>query len=164
MPDPTRHPQAETKRLRRAAKRRRRYSDDLRASVVELESSEPAFAARLARLADDQWAEASRDAARALEIEREAAAARAAAPYSSPQSKERAERALAAMDGRFAIDRARALAVRAGVDPDLALGAMVAALEAAAGVVHADPRPPMGARIDRLEADAGPMPRTETTA
>ena len=146
MPDPEKKPKAEAKRLFKSAKRRRRYAEQLRQSAREHETPEPALAERLERLAASEYAEAAMEERSARELE----ARTVPPPFSrNPHATEQAERAMAAMKGRFAIDRAERLSRvhRAGLDRTAGMGAVMAAVEARLGIDHGADAPLMGRRL-----------------
>jgi hypothetical protein len=162
MPDPVKNPHAEIKRLRKAVKRRRGYVENLRATARQHEASDlvvdQAFGRRLNELADEELRQARADETQAAALEAARRDPQRSAPvYSSAESQQRAENAMRAMAGRFAIDRVAALASRHGVQEPSA-GSMREALDAierVLGILHEDGVPMTGARIDNAERISG---------
>lgn len=164
MPNPDTHPKGETKRLRRAVKRRRVYADNLKASAAAIMADMPtddriAFAERLRDLADAELATAREEqkAADALETRH---AQPAHHPYSSQEMKERADRAMKAVAGRLSIDRAHHMLDELGISHDRpALGEAMNEVEKTIGIQHLGDRPLMGIRIQLAETRMYGEPR-----
>ena len=159
MPDPTKNARGEAKRLRKAVKRRRTYAQNLRDTANEMarNGEDADFARRLHMLADSELAMAREDEATAKGLD-ETVRVQTTTHFSSPDAQLRAENAMKAMKGRFAIDRVQRIAQHLGL-PDPAPGSLTAAMEEiedALGIGRADGVPLMGARIDRAEAKAFP--------
>lgn len=156
MPDPKKHTHAEIKRLRKSVKRRRGYVENLRMSARSLTTDEDAaFVERLHALADDELASARNEETQAamLIAEKDRNAGNGLPSYSSAESRQRAENAMTAMTGRFAIDRVKRLAEHHGVgDPNAgSMRVTLDAIEATIGIVHYGDLPMTGKRIDLAE-------------
>jgi hypothetical protein len=157
MPDPAKNARGEARRLRKAVKRRRTYANNLRDTANEMarNGEDAEFSRKLHMLADSELAIAREQEAAAKALD-ETVRVQTTTHFSSAQSQLRAENAMKAMQGRFAIDRVQRLTARLGLE-DPAPGALAAAMEKvedALGITRDDGVPLMGQRIERAEKAA----------
>ena len=146
---------AETKRLRRSVNRRRIYVNNLRQSAKDLRSGDPSddsfdFARRIDGLADSELALARDEEARAAAMDAEILRPLDHG-YSSDAARDAAERAMAAMKGRFAVDRVKAALDALGiVTSGNGMAGDLTQLECRLGIEHAA-LPQTGARLRIVE-------------
>jgi len=170
----TKMTQKEAKRLRKSVKRRRVYADNLRNSVAEIRAAAQAsgveedvrFADRLDALADSELATARAEETQAKEIEAQRPPFSNAlfGGFSSQESRERSERAMASMAGSFAVDRVRHLLGHHKITPSGDNHLDMREVEKRLGLTErvepkGGPRMQMGARIALAETTAFGAPR-----
>lgn len=167
MPDPIKKPRQEAKRLRKSVKHRRQYAQSLRDTVARLRdqafidnaasnSEQVRFADGVDRLADHELSLARSEEAEARTLE---ARVTPTSAYSSPAMRERAEKAMKAIEGRMAIDRIRHLLERYGMTQAGSNDLSMQAVEQQLGIVHLDGKPQLGRRIDLAETAIYGAPR-----
>ena len=149
----------EIKRLSKSVKRRRLYAENLKLSAREIEidnlsDEDVNFARRLRDLAEGELARARAEEKSAKEM-KENNETRLQPQFSSEECKLRHEKAMAAMAGKFSIDRARFLVAHLGKSGEnLHMGEAMNLIETLLDISHENDKPLMMKRLELAEIKA----------